>query len=143
MFPRFLAGLFLASLLLTGCAPEPHPATLADLVKAYRSAHEFKSTGGIDRLIFWGGMPQEDKARILSHITGSFEKTISKAEIVDLESGFKMQAGTSIYPFPPEKTMRISFENPGDEGAQLVGTEYSVGTKDGKAWILYRSEDAK
>ena len=143
MTKKPLIGLLFVFALLAGCAPEPHPSTYADLVKAYRAAHRAKSIGGIDRLIYWGSMPQKDKDRILRGIAASFDKTISTAEIGDLESDFKMQSGTYIFPFQPEKTLRVSFENPGNKGGQLVGTEYSVGLKNGMAWILYRSEDVE
>jgi hypothetical protein len=133
----------ITALILIASCGIPHPTNYEELAEVYRLAHETRNRGLIDSLIYWGNMPEPDKKRILSTIEGTFDKVIVAAEVEALDEDFRMISGDYIYPFAPEKTLKVSYKNPGDEGGVLVGMHYTVGIKDGKAYILYRSEDVK
>jgi len=118
-----------------------HPASFEELAQVYRMAHETKNIGLIDSLIYWGNMPEKDKKRILGGIEATFSKVIVAVETAELAEDFSMISGDYIYPFAPEKSLKVSYKNPGDEGGVLVGMHFTAGMKNGKAYILYRSED--
>jgi hypothetical protein len=138
----FSMVIFALLLLIFSCGI-PHPTNFEELAGVYRMAHESKNRGLIDSMIYWGNIPEPDKKRILGTIEGTFDKVIVAAQVGELDPDFSMISGDYTYPFAPEKTLKISYKNPGDEGGVLVGMHYAVGMKDGKAYILYRSEDVK
>jgi hypothetical protein len=120
-----------------------HPTSYDELRHGYSKAHELKHISRINDLIYWGSMPSDVKKRILDGIKKTFSKTIKKVELVNLSDDFEMKSGSYVYPFVPGKTLKVEFENPGKKGGVLVGTEYILGMKEGKVYILYRSEDAR
>ena len=128
-------------IMLCVCGSAPHPTTYVEMVKAYRSAHKFKNISRIERLVYWGNMPDNSKKRILEGIEKTFSKTIEKMEIGSIPSDLEMKRGNQIFPFSPEKSLKVSYENPGKRGGVLIGTEYALGKREGKVYILYRSED--
>jgi hypothetical protein len=127
-------------LLLAGCGPA-YPVSYEELAKAYESAHKAKDVQAVNKLIYWASMPEKEQKRILDGIANSFEKTFAGAEITGLPDDFAMVRGSYVYPFKPEKELEVSYENPGKKGGVLVGMAFSLGIKDGRAYILYRSED--
>ncbi|MBN1797338.1 MAG: hypothetical protein JW822_02095 [Spirochaetales bacterium] len=141
---KSLSLLFLAmTLLLIFSCGVKHPASFEELAQVYRTAHETKNIGLIDSLIYWSNMPEPDKKRILGTIAGTFENVIVSAKTDELPEDFRMISGDYMYPFAPEKTLKISYKNPGDKGGVLIGMNFTIGMKEGKAYILYRSEEVK
>lgn len=134
-----LLGL-LCVVVCSGCAVK-HPENYEEMAQAYQSAQKAKNIGKMNRLIFWGSMPADVQKRILNGYKDGFDKKVVKVIIDELGEDFEMSRGDYIYPFPPEKEMKVSYENPGNEGGVWVGSSYFLGKKDGKVYILYRSED--
>jgi hypothetical protein len=129
------------TLLLVFSCGVKHPASFEELAQVYRMAHETKNIGLVESLIYWSNMPEPDKKRILGTIAGTFQNVIVSAKTDELPDDFRMISGDYMYPFAPEKALIVSYKNPGDEGGVLIGMNFTIGMKDGKAYILYRSED--
>lgn len=132
----------LICLSMFGCSPK-HPGTYEGLSKAYESAHKSKNIGKVNDLIYWGAMPANEQKRILDGIEDSFEKSFFAGEIAELPDDFEMTSGAFTYPFKPGKEFKVKYEKSGNKGAVLVGMVFTLGVKDDKAYILYRSEDKK
>jgi hypothetical protein len=127
----FIMGLYF-------CAPPAHPITHDGMVQYYRSAHETRNLNQVKRVVYWGNMPEKVKKRILDGIEQSFARPLKEVKLAPLPDDFEMKRGNLVYPFNPEKTLKVSYKNPDNEGGVLVGKDYFLGKKGDRVYIMFR-----
>ena len=140
--------IIICAVLFAACGSRPLLIlkTYDDLAAAYKAAHDTKDISRIGELIYWGSMTKKDQSGMLENIEHNtfMYKTVAETNITDAEKDIVLENEVHRYPFAPEKNLEIVFTPLGNKGVDVVrSTNYYLGMKDGRPYILLMSEPVK
>jgi hypothetical protein len=140
--------IIICAILITACGSRTLPAikTYEDLAAAYKAAHDAKDISRIGDLIYWGSITGKDRSATLEGIKRNtfLYDTVTETKITDAEKDIKLENDIHRFPFAPEKNLEVIFSPVKSKGVEVDrSTNYYLAMKDGKPYIILRSEPVK